>query len=523
MANRPTSTLFPLLQDNIDLVTNGTYWNLDEAREISWSMSNGLANTPWTNEPYYRGILGGIYETYSTYMNVDFDYLGSFATPQDAYAGGSDHNHSIYKFDDTGWAAARSHFPYLAWEVEENTYTGSSGDVFINGAEILANSPAGPGTWYWALFMHEIGHSFGLKHPHDDGGTGRPTFKDMKVEEFDSTLYTIMSYNEVSDLSGNFYAPATPMFMDVLALQEIYGKNEETNAGNNTHTVEVNEQFQTLWDASGTDTIDASPASAGWEIQLPNMQWSNRVDTLTGYACLATEEELAKPTTLYWLMGEIENANGSAHADILEGNAAANRFTGNAGNDFIDGGAGLDFADYMQVHTNYSVTKATDGTVTITNVSGVEGIDTLVNVERAHFTDSDFALDTGKGENGGATYRLYKAAFGRAPDDGGLNYWISRMDEGLSLTEMAASFINSAEFEMQYGKFPTPQTFVDSLYENILGRAGDPEGRTYWISEIEKGNKSESQVLANFSESDENVALIGLSIHDGFAYNLQGS
>lgn len=523
MANTPTSTLFPLLSDNIDLVTNGTYWVLDESREITWSMSKGLGNTAWENEPYYRGIIGGIYETYSTYMNVDFDYVGNFATPQDAYAGGSDHDYSIYKFDNTGWAAAMSHFPYIPWEVEDDLYTGSSGDIFINGTNILANEPAGPGTWHWALFMHELGHSFGLKHPHDDGGTGRPTFKDMKVENFDSTLYTIMSYNEVSDLSGNFYAPATPMFIDVLALQEIYGKNEETNAGNNTHTVEENNQFQTIWDASGVDTVDASAAVNGWEIQLPDTQWSNRVDTLTGYACLATEDEYAKPATLYWLMGDIENATGSAHADTLIGNAAANSFTGNGGDDSIDGGAGLDFANFLQVRTNYSVSKTTNGTITVASTSGTEGTDSLINIERVHFTDSDFAFDTDKGENGGATYRLYKAAFGRSPDDGGLTYWISRIDNGLTLTDMAEGFINSSEFKTLYGESPTPQAFVDSLYRNVLGREGDTEGQAYWVSEIESGNKSESQVLIDFSESDENIDLIGVAINDGFAYNLQSS
>lgn len=516
MSNRPTDTLFPQLADRLDLSTNGTYWILDDDRTLNWSMSNGLGDTPWSDQIYYRGIFSGVFETVSAYADVDFDYWGSFATPELAYAAGSDMDISIYKFDETGWAAAMCNFPYSQWETE---YKGSSGDMYINGQEVLSHSgeSSAPGSWNWSLFMHELGHGLGLKHPHDDGGTGRPTFSDMHVENFDSEIFTIMSYQPVTDRSGQMYSPATPMFLDVLALQELYGKNMETNSGNNTHYLEINNQFQTIWDASGADTVDASLSGGAWEVQLPNVQWSDRVDTETGYAYLEIEDGMTLPTTLYWLMGAVENVEGSKYDDRIFGNSSMNRLKGNSGDDQIDGGEGTDYALFNGVYNEYSIEKG--DSLTITSTHGSEGSDSLTNVERLMFADRTYALDTSKGEIAGGVYRLYKAAFDRSPDDEGLTYWISHADNGLGLQDIATYFLASQEFSSLYGSSPSSEEYVESLYVNALGRSSDPEGYTYWVHELENGALTRAQLLLEFSESDENVSALGTTIGDGFAYD----
>ncbi len=514
MANIPTTTLFSKTDDTIDLTTNGSYWILDSNKTMTWSMSQGLTGEGWIDQAYYKAVFGGIFETISQYIDVDFDYAGSFSDPHEAYAGGSNFDISITTFDKTGWAAAQCGFPYLQWE----DYAGASGDLFVNGADMLSNGPTEPGSWNWSLFLHEIGHGLGLRHPHDDGGTGRPTFIEAEVENFDSELFTIMSYVPVKDSSGATYKPSTPMFLDILALQDIYGKNLETNSGNNTHPLEVCNQFQTIWDASGKDTVDASSASAGWEIQLPNMKFSSRTDTLTGYACIETEDESTLPTTLYWLMGDIENATGSEFLDDMQGNEANNIFIGNGGDDLINGSPGIDTARYFGIRSNYSLTKTSQGHTVIDQV-GKEGTDSLVNIERLSFLDTDFALDTGENENAGMAYRLYKAAFDRTPDDSGLNHWIIQLDTGMALGEISESFIASDEFKELYGNAPSSQDFVGSLYQNVLGRGGDAQGIAYWVSSLDSGISTQAEVLAGFSESQENIQLVGVTIDNGFAFN----
>ena len=49
------------------------------------------------------------------------------------------------------------------------------------------------------------------------------------------------------------------MPLDIEALQYLYGANTSTRTGNNTYRWGVNAKLlETIWDAGGVDTIDAS-------------------------------------------------------------------------------------------------------------------------------------------------------------------------------------------------------------------------------------------------------------------------
>lgn len=141
----------------------------------------------------------------------------------------------------------------------------------------------------------------------------------------------------------------------------------------------------------------------------------------------------------------------------------------------------------------------------------------LDNVERVKFFDAQLYLDTGAGENAGSAYRLYQAAFDRTPDDEGLQYWIGRLDAGVSLNAIADSFIHSPEFARTYGTLNSVSNsaYVDLLYDNILGRDYDTEGFNYWVSRLDNNQTNRGDLLAFFSESDENQALVATQIEDG--------
>jgi hypothetical protein len=80
------------------------------------------------------------------------------------------------------------------------------------------------------------------------------------------------------------------------------------------------------------------------------------------------------------------------------------------------------------------VISKSGGRTLVTNTATGE-VDTLINVERLKFADTAIALDTSG--VGGQAYRVYKAAFNRTPDLGGLGYWIGGMDSGASLKSVA--------------------------------------------------------------------------------------
>jgi hypothetical protein len=200
---------------------------------------------------------------------------------------------------------------------------------------------------------------------------------------------------------------------------------------------------------------------------------------------------------------------GDDYVDSGEGN---DTITGGAGNDTLNGNTGIDTAVYTG--TRASFTLATSGNnFIVTDLTGAEGVDTLVNIERIVFADKSVALDV-EG-NAGQAYRIYQAAFARKPDNGGLKYWIGMMDSGTTLEAVSSGFIGSAEFKNLYGANPTNDQFVSKLYNNVLGRAPDAGGFNYWVGLLNNKQIDMTSTLVNFSESTENKAAVIGVIQNG--------
>jgi VCBS repeat-containing protein len=84
----------------------------------------------------------------------------------------------------------------------------------------------------------------------------------------------------------------------------------------------------------------------------------------------------------YTLSQYVENLTLTGSADINgTGNSLDNIITGNSGNNVLDGGAGNDTAVYSNSWTNYTVT----GNATSATVSGIDGTDSLLNIETLRF------------------------------------------------------------------------------------------------------------------------------------------
>jgi len=100
----------------------------------------------------------------------------------------------------------------------------------------------------------------------------------------------------------------------------------------------------------------------------------------------------------------------------------------------------------------------------------------LTSIERALFTESKDALDLSIAGNLGQVYRLYQTAFDRTPDKIGFGFWLSVSNAGQTLTAIAQSFIDSAEFTDLYGANTSNMAFIDALYDNVLQRDGEASG-----------------------------------------------
>ncbi len=521
----------PLAGDKIiDAATHGLNWQIGSTRTINWALADGLKDEVWRDAPGTIATLTSIFNNISTFANINFNYVGYHANPAEAFYAGSDVTVSLDRAfvsafgGNATWAIGL--FPETSFTTDFypgnagiQGYRGAPGDVFINVNSQAYDLPSyAPGSAGYALLIHELGHVLGLKHPFDDGGTGRPTLEQLGADVLNNDWFSVMAYRDDYNYNFRFWDPATPMAMDVLALQYIYGANQQTNVGNSTHSLLQNLRYQAIWDAGGIDVVDVSTAAAGWTITLPIYQPSLIMDTKLGIATLVNEASLSSPLTLYWLLGNIENATGSSFSDRLEGNELSNLFSGRGGNDDIVGGAGMDIAQFSGVRSEYTLTgNATERTIT-DRTAGRDGIDSLQGIERLQFSDGVLAFDNSRTDNGGKGYLIYRAAFDRVPDVEGLGYWIRELDRGQDYgAVVAASFITSPEFIALNGVNTSNAQFVNLLYQNVLHRAGEADGVGYWLAELNNGG-SRSNMLASFAISTENVNNVASQINDGIFF-----
>lgn len=179
-----------------------------------------------------------------------------------------------------------------------------------------------------------------------------------------------------------------------------------------------------------------------------------------------------------------------------------------------DGGAGLDTAAVAARHDKVALAKVGD-TWQVTDASTGK-VSALSNVERLAFADVTVALDTDG--VAGQAFRLYQAAFDRAPDMAGLGLWIGKLDQGATLSSVARSFIASAEFTTLMGTAtPTDEAFVTAMYRNVLHREPDAPGMKFWLDQLKAGMARET-VLTGFSESTENQVAVADDTAHGIAY-----
>ena len=108
----------------------------------------------------------------------------------------------------------------------------------------------------------------------------------------------------------------------------------------------------------------------------------------------------------------------------------------------------------------------------------------------------------------GKMFRLYNTSFKRLPDPDGLRYWIGNFSSGKDDERaVASSFLASSEFKERYGQNINDESYVETLYVNVLGRDYDQSGYNYWLGNLKNGVETRYELLLGFSESLENQTL----------------
>ncbi|WLH34726.1 M10 family metallopeptidase C-terminal domain-containing protein [Pseudomonas sp. FP2196] len=223
-----------------------------------------------------------------------------------------------------------------------------AGDVWIG--PVTDNPNPVRGTYDYMTFIHEIGHALGLKHPFE----ASPTNNTLISPLIDDSHFTLMSYNNTYS-----YQPTTPMVLDILVIQQLYGANMLWQTGDNVYKWAPDQSiFETIWDAGGNDTIDASNQLSAVTLNLNEGQFSEIGKTFVNTATQA----LVNDGLAIAFGAKIENATGSAFDDILIGNDLNNWLNGMGGADTMSGGAGndtyvVDNVNDVIIETNASLTE----------------------------------------------------------------------------------------------------------------------------------------------------------------------
>lgn len=187
----------------------------------------------------------------------------------------------------------------------------------------------------------------------------------------------------------------------------------------------------------------------------------------------------------------------------------------------VFGGSGIDLAKFSFSSKDSRVEKDSSASY-LSEVFKFDGGSYYFNsVERLQFSDVAIALDSAG--IAGQAYRIYKASFDRTPDGRGLGYWISQMDNGMGVVEVAARFIDSPEFRQLYGSDVSNAAFITNVYNNVLDRSPDEPGLVWWVNEMQTNPaKTWQKVLADFSESAENKSNVASLVANGIAYDPWG-
>ncbi len=112
----------------------------------------------------------------------------------------------------------------------------------------------------------------------------------------------------------------------------------------------------------------------------------------------------------------------------------------------------------------------------------------------------------------GSVARLYVAVLGRQPDAAGFQYWLGVARQGNGdLIALVHNMAVSSEFSNRFGDSfgGSNAEWVEHLYDQVLGRGSDTEGKAYWTQLLDSGSLTKEGALLYFSESAEYRILTG--------------
>ena len=248
-------------------------------------------------------------------------------------------------------------------------------------------------------------------------------------------------------------------------------------------------------------TIDSFSSFSGGSLVELVTGLSLDASIVTTYAKTAQTQAL---TALEF--GGDDRITSTVANSVILGYGGNDRISVAGGGNTVDGGSGSDTVVYSG-HVSDYITKGL-GTATQVTATGLKA-DTLVNVEKLQF--SDYSINTAVTAKALAMptatvdglVELYVAYFNRVPEASGLDYWLTQLQSGRSLTQISKDFYAVAVQTSGTGITTTMSNadFISLVYNNVLGRNG-ANGPTsgevaYWDGQLSSGASTKDTMIAD--------------------------
>lgn len=370
--------------------------------------------------------------------------------------------------------------------------------------------------------VHEIGHVLGLSHtgPYD----GTVNAATQQYSAYDVRQWSVMSYIEPSQTEAAFYSqytvtgtnwngndPTTPMPLDILAAQRLYGApvnsplNNVTFGYNCTVAGDARPFFDftqnttpvvTLFATGSSNTLDLSGETAAANVNLNPLTFSS----------------------VNGLVNNIGIASGTAINTVI-GGSFNDSFTVNANSDTITGGGGNDTVVFGATDASYVVGQGSGGTITLTSGAVT---DTLAGIRTLRFADQSVATANLTSATATQVLGAYAGVLRVGTDAATLAQTVGQITAGtLSLSQLVTGFIATAgtstvpaavTYDAFYGALPAAAG-LDALTQFALGLpALGFSTQNIWVN-----------LGASFAANGMFAAAYGAMTRDQFVTSVYGS
>jgi len=251
---------------------------------------------------------------------------------------------------------------------------------------------------------------------------------------------------------------------------EIYG-------GDGNDTITGGSGNDVIYGGKGTDTVSYSGAFANFKLTA---LYEGKNSAFSGYTVADSIGSEGTDTT----SSDVEYLSFSSGSTVYKvdsgtltlvvntvGTVANDALAGTTGSDTLDGGAGTDTVTWARASSNYQLTSTGTGWK-VTDKTGVDGADTLTNVEKLQFSDRAVIIESQSHASYASLpselYQFFITAFNAAPGVTYMDQLAEAYNYGMTVEEIVNVFTTKSQFTDVYATTLSHEALGTKLINNIV-------------------------------------------------------